>query len=102
MARKGALPIGQPRDRLLALPRLPAHHACAGRERAKFDRPLRYLEPELGVMEASRGSAEAAALSPEQAARYLRYVWAAGGSSSQALAGSGGGKPSDPPGGPDC
>lgn len=32
----------------------------------------------LRVMEASRGSVEAAALSPEQAALYQRYVWASG------------------------
>lgn len=76
-AERGAA-IGQPRGRQLALPRLQAHGACAGRERAKFNRRLTSLVRKLGVMEASRGSAEAAALSPEQAALYQRYVWASG------------------------
>lgn len=44
-------------------------------------------------MEVSRGLAEAQVLSPEQAARYLRYVWAAGRVQPLALAGSGCGGP---------
>ena len=73
MARRVALWIGQPGGRQLALPLLQVHCACARRERAKFNRRLTYREPKQRVMEASRGSAEAAALSPEQAALYQRY-----------------------------
>lgn len=51
-----------------------AHRACAGRERARLKRPPRYLKLN-SVMEPSRGFAEAEALSPEQTARYLRYIW---------------------------
>lgn len=44
-------------------------------------------------MEVSRGLAEAQVLSPEQAARYLRYVWAAGRVHPLALARLRGGDP---------
>lgn len=70
--------IGRPLHCPLALPHLHAQGSCAGRERGKFNPRSRYTEPDLRVMEASRGFAEAGALSPEQAARYLRYIWVAG------------------------
>lgn len=63
-------------------------HAQGGRERNSIRRRDK-LEAKLRVMEVSRGLAEAQVLSPEQAARYLRYVWAAGRGRPLALAGSG-------------
>lgn len=67
-------------------------HAQGGSERNSI--PSRdKLEAKLRVMEMSQGLAEAQVLSPEQAARYLRYVWAAGRAQPLALAGSGCGGP---------
>lgn len=74
--RKPCARIGLPRRRRLVLSLFHARSACAGRERGKFNTRRRHTEPNLRVMEAFRGFAEAGVLSPEQAARYLRYVWA--------------------------